>query len=147
MANKPEKQGAWWLPSPKFKDEEIAKFVSDPEVVTLEFLFLAFTVAYVFVMWGIMQWVWPAPAFVTWSQLLTGFVMAWIFGEAGRDFPSSAFFPPLQLSREVIMPLMLPIVAYLAMTISTNCIFMAIPSIAYYPTIAALAVATHHATR
>merc|ERR1711937_366897 len=111
----------------------MAKFISDPEILTLEFLFVTLTVSYVFIMWGIMQWVWRCPAFVTWTQLLVGFVMAWIFGEAGRDFPSSAFFPPLELSREVMMPLMLPILAYLFMAISTNFIFMQIPGVAYYP--------------
>jgi len=139
--------GSWWLPKPKFSEEITQKFFQDPEIISLEILFVSLTVIYVFVMWGIMQWVWPVPIFVTWSQLFTGFLMAWIFGEAGRDFPSSAFFPPLELSREIIIPLMLPILSYLFMSVYANYIFMCIPGIAYYPVIAALAVASHHATR
>lgn len=146
MSVKPQ-TSPWWCPSPQISGDQLKKFLTDPEIVTLELLFLTFTVSYVFVMWGILQWVWPAPVLVTWFQLLTGFIMAWIFGEAGRDFPSSAFFPPLSVSKDVIMPLMLPIMSFLAMTVSTNAILMGIPSIAYYPVVAALAVVTHHATR
>lgn len=127
--------------------EQLEKFFKDPEIVTLELLFVSFTLCSVLIVWGVVSWVWPFPVILTWAQLLTSFTLAWIFGEAGRTFPKSAFFPPLAMSWDVIIPLLLPIASYIAMMTLSNYILADIPSIASYPAAVSMAVVLHHVTR
>ena len=127
--------------------EQLEKFVKDPEIVTLEVLFVTFTLSSVLIVWGVAAWVWPVPIILTWAQLLTSFSLAWIFGEAGRTFPKSAFFPPLAMSWEVILPLLLPISSYIAMMTLSNYILADIPNIASFPAAVSMAVVLHHVTR
>lgn len=135
------------IPRPKISKEQLDKFLKDPEIVTLEILFVALTLCNIFVLYRILLNVCPFPVVVTWAQLLVGFLFAFVLGEASREFPRCAFFPPFSVDIKLYEGLALPTLVYLGMITMANVLLHVTPSIATFPVVVSFAVALHHASR
>eukprot|EP01068_Selenidium_serpulae_P020312 Selendium_serpulae@DN8257_c0_g1_i1.p1 len=135
------------IPRPAVTEEQLKKYFTDPEVITLELLFVLMTLSSVFIMYRLMLINIPFPVTVTWFQLVVGFCLAWILGESGRDFPKFAYFPPFHLTMDRMLDLALPTILYLGMITCANVLLANCPNSATYPIILSGAVVAHHASR
>lgn len=135
------------IPTPKLTKEQLDKFLKDPEVVTLEILFVLLTLCNIFVLYRILLNICPFPIVVTWFQLLVGFCFAYILGEVSCEFPKCAFFPRLTIDIKLYEGLAMPTVIYLGMITMANVLLHKIPSVALFPVVVSLAVAFHHVSR
>lgn len=135
------------IPKPKITKEQWDKFLKDPEVVTLESVFIFVTLANIFILYRILLDICPFPVIVTWFQLLIGFVVAFVLGYASLEFPRCAFFPPFAIDWQLYQSLAVPTVVYLGMITMANVLLNNIPSVASFPVSVSLAVFLHHISR
>lgn len=137
----------WELRKPRFTEEQIAKYVKDPEVVTLECLFVVLTLIHLFALQKIVLDICPYPITVTWFQLLTSLLLTYVLGEASREFPRCAFFPPISIDFRLYKALAVPTLLYLGMLVMTNVLLFVLPTLSLFPVVMSLAVALHHVSR
>lgn len=135
------------LPTPKLTKEQLDKFLKNPEVVTLEILFVVLTLCNIFVLYRILLNICPFPVFVTWFQLVVGFLYAYILGEVSREFPKCAYFPPVTINFKLYEGLTIPTLVYFGMITMANVLLHKVPSIALFPVVVSLAVVLHHISR
>lgn len=135
------------IPNPKISTEQWNKFLKDPEVVTLEILFVLLTIFNVIVLYRILLDVCPFPIAITWFQLLMGFFFAAILGGVSSESPRCAYFPPFSLDLKLCRDLALPTLVYLGMITLANVLLKTIPSVASFPVAVSLAVFLHHVSR
>lgn len=126
---------------------EMKRYLTDPELVTAETLFLILTLSNVFVMYRLFLDVVPFPVFVTWWQLAQGLFMAWCLGETGKEFPKFAYFPQVELDRRLLKKLVVPAIVNSVMLVLANVVLYRTPCIATLPVIVSFAVVLHHVTR
>lgn len=135
------------IPSPKISQEQLNKFLKNPEVLTLEFLFVLLTISNVLVVYRLLTYVIPYPITITWVQLFYGLVFSLTLGESGKEFPKFGFFPRFTISTEKLTELFLPTLAYLSMITLANVLLASTQSIATYPVLLSLGVFLHHVAR
>lgn len=135
------------IPKPKITKEQWDKFLKDPEVVTLEILFIFITLTNIFVLYRILLDVCPFPVTVTWFQLLMGLIFASVLGASSQEFPRCAFFPRFSIDWKLYQSLAMPILVFLGMITMANVLLHQIPSIASFPVAVSLAVILHHVSR
>lgn len=135
------------IPKPRLSQEQLNKFLKDPEVVTLEVLFVVLTLCNIFALHKIVTEICPFPVAVTWFQLLVSLVFAYVLGEASREFPKCAFFPSFSIQFKLYESLTVPSLVYLGMITMANVLLYSIPSVALFPVVVAFAVALHHVSR
>lgn len=135
------------IPRSKITKEEWEKFLKDPEVLTLECLFIFLTLTNIFILYRILLDICPFPIAVTWFQLLVGLLLSFILGAVSTEFPRCAFFPPFSIQWSLYQNLAIPIVVYLGMITVANVLLNNIPSVAAFPVAVSLAVFLHHISR
>lgn len=135
------------IPKPKITKEQWDKFLKDPEVVSLECLFVFLTLCNIFVLYRILLDICPFPVTVTWVQLLMGFLFAFVLGIAGHEFPQFSFFPPFSIDWSLYQSLAVPTLVYIGMITLANLLLSSIPSVASFPVAVSLAVFLHHVSR
>eukprot|EP01069_Polyplicarium_translucidae_P011806 Polyplicarium_translucidae@DN4459_c0_g1_i1.p1 len=124
------------FPKPLIEPAQRTKFLKDPEVLTLELLFVLSSVLNVLILYRLLLNVVPFPVALTWFQLLGGLISAVVLGAAGEQFPSLAYFPPFSFSMSKAKELLLPTTVFLGMITLGN-----------VPVVVSAAVVLHHASR
>lgn len=135
------------IPQLKISPKDRDLYFGDSEILTLELLFLVFSVLNVLVIYYIVSVVIPFPITVTWFQFAIALAFSRVFGECGQEYPKLAFFTPLRLKLDELKQLAFPATAFVAMITTGNILLHRLPSVALFPVTAALAVAFHHTTR
>lgn len=135
------------ISKPNITKDQWDKFLKDPEVVTLEVLFVFLTLSNIFVLYRILLDICPFPVSVTWFQLFVGFLFAFVMGSASSEFPRCAFFPPFSVDWKLYQSLAAPTLVYLGMITMANVLLCYIPSVAAFPVAVSLAVFLHHVSR
>lgn len=135
------------FPSPKISTEQWNKFLKDPEIVTLEILFVFLILSNIFVLFRILKDVCPFPVLVTWFQLVVGALIAVIFGEASFEFPQCSYFPRFSIDFNLYQGLALPTLVFLGMITLANVLLNNLPFVASFPVTVSLAVFLHHVGR
>lgn len=130
---------------PKWR--EIERYFNDPEILTVEILFLFLTLCNVFVMYKLFVDVIPYPIFVTWFQLLQGLCMATILGELGKEYPKFAYFPKVEINNDLLKKLFFQTLVYTGMLVLLNIVLSKMNCIATFPIAICFTVVLHHITR
>ncbi|CDJ59877.1 hypothetical protein, conserved [Eimeria maxima] len=126
---------------------ELQRYLTDPEILTSEILFLILTLSNIFVVYRLFLDVVPFPVFVTWWQLAQGLLMAWCLGEVGKEYPKLAYFPRVEIDRRLLRRLFVPTIVNALMLVLANVLLYRVQCVATLPVVVAFAVVLHHVTR
>lgn len=129
------------------KWEEVERYFKDPEILTSEILFLFLSLCNVFVMFRLFSDVMPYPIFVTWWQLTQGLGMAYILGFLGKEYPKFAYFPVVEINKNLLKKLFLQTLVYIGMVVLANVVLSKIICVSTFPVVVCFTVVLHHATR
>lgn len=127
--------------------QELQRYLTDPEILTSEILFLILTLSNIFVVYRLFLDVVPFPVFVTWWQLAQGLLMAWCLGEVGKEYPKLAYFPRVEINKRLLRRLFVPTIVNALMLVLANVLLYRVQCIATLPVVVAFAVVLHHITR